>query len=347
MAYLQSEIPYQTGEVSIGPLSLSSGETLENVTLTYELVGVSGKPIILVCHALTGNHITVGNEITAGWWDGLIGHDRAISTMHYQVLTFNVLGGCNGSTGPTSLDPKTGTSYRTTFPKITVRDMVQAQYLALEKLHIKSLHAIIGGSLGGMQVLEWGLLFPTFMNKLISLASTPRFSDYGIAFNHIAEATIRNDPNWQNGRYFANQQIHGLEIARMVGMVTYRSAALFTERFDRKHSNDCYAVSSYLNYQGKKLANRFDANSYIYLLQAMNNHDIGRNRGGWKKACQLYRRPLLAIGYANDLIYEPKHIQQFAEIAPNCTYHYVETIFGHDGFLTEYQKWENYIADFI
>ncbi|ASN07136.1 homoserine O-acetyltransferase MetX [Virgibacillus necropolis] len=321
--------------ISFGPLPLSSGEIIEEVTLQYERVGPIDAPVILVCHALTGNHITVGTHDSPGWWHGLIGQQKYIDTEKFQVITFNVLGGCDGSTGPSSINPETDEIYQTNFPSITIRDMVHAQYQALKKLGIKNLAAIIGGSLGGMQVLEWGILYPTAMEKSIVLAATPFFSDYGIAFNHIALSAIKND------------SVKGLELARMIGMVTYRSSSLFTDRFNREKTNSKYEVSSYLDYQGQKLAQRFDPTSYSYLLQAMNGHDIGEYRGGWQQASKEFKRPLLAISFENDLIYEPHHIRALTEFMPTSSYHHVQTNFGHDGFLTEFEKWGEIVQTFI
>jgi homoserine O-acetyltransferase/O-succinyltransferase len=337
----------EINKIEIGPLLLECGETLPSVTMQYEKVGPENAPVILVCHALTGNHLTVGSEDVPGWWSGLIGYEKTINTTTYQVITFNVLGGCDGSTGPTSINPETKEPYRTDFPPISIRDMVQAQFLALQKLQVRKLFAVIGGSLGGMQALEWGLLYPDFVKKLVVLAVTPTLSDYGIAYNHIAEQAIKRDPAWSNGYYATNLPLQGLEIARMVGMVTYRSSDLFSERFGREKTEDEFTVNSYLDYQGKKLVNRFDPNSYLYLLQAMDTHDIGRNRGGWKNACKNFHCPILFISFANDLIYEPKVIAEFAEHTPNSTYHHVQTTFGHDGFLTEFEKWSWVINDFL
>src|SRR5699024_10467985 len=171
--------------------------------------------------------------------------------------------GCDGSTGPTTMNPLTKRSYQASFPNITVRDMVHAQHQALKQLKIDKIHAVIGGSLGGMEDLEWGLMYPEQIERLILLATPPYLSAYGISVDHIAETAIQQDPNWNNGFYDEKTMIAGLEIARMVGMVTYRSPQLFAERFNRKKVEDMFEVTSYLNYQGKKLRKRFDANSYL------------------------------------------------------------------------------------
>ncbi|MFS0673247.1 homoserine O-acetyltransferase MetX [Ornithinibacillus sp. 179-J 7C1 HS] len=337
----------KVANIDIGTLLLDSREELPAVTLTYEQVGTKQAPVILVCHALTGNHIAVGTHEAPGWWSGLIGNHLSIDTTKFQVITFNVLGGCDGSTGPLSINPITNKPYRSDFPKITVRDIVRAQQIALKQLGIDSLYAVIGGSLGGMQAMEWGLLYPNMVERLILLAATPYLSDYGIAYNYIAERSIKSDPLWQSGHYDSSNHLKGLEIARMIGMVTYRSPKLFEERFRREITDKGYEVTSYLQYQGEKLVKRFDANSYLYLLDAMNTHDIGRDRGGWENATTLYRSPVLAISYEEDLIYEPTSISVFASLIPHCTYHHIDTRFGHDGFLTEYEKWGNKIASFL
>ncbi|WP_188454688.1 homoserine O-acetyltransferase MetX [Virgibacillus oceani] len=336
-----------TGCVSFGPFHLTSGETLERVTLHYESVGPASAPVILVCHALTGNHYTVGTEDNPGWWDGLIGTNKYIDTDKFQVITFNVLGGCDGSTGPTSLNPNTSENYRADFPAITIRDMVHATHQALQELQIRKLAAVIGGSLGGMQVLEWGLLYPAVTDKLIILAATPVFSDYGIAFNHIASSAIKADRNWNDGFYEAEFDLKGLEIARMIGMVTYRSSDLFSSRFNREKANDDYRVSTYLDYQGEKLMRRFDPNSYLTLLNAMNSHDVGLNRGGWRQAVKNYQCPLLTISFDNDLIYEPKQIKELSEHVPDSFYYHVQTDFGHDGFLTQFERWGHVVKEFL
>lgn len=306
----QQEVVSEVDNISIGPLRLTSGENLSDVSLRYERVGPVGAPVILVCHALTGNHRTVGEKKNPGWWSGLIGEDSYINTDAFQVITFNVLGGCDGSTGPLSKDPETQEMYQSSFPEISIRDMVKAQSLALEKLNISELHAVIGGSLGGMQVFEWGLSYPHRVNKLIILAATPVFSDYGIAFNHIAETAIKNDPKWKKGLYKKEDALPGLEVARMIGMVTYRSPDLFTKRFKRRKPHNRFEVTSYLNYQGEKLTKRFDANSYLCLLQAMNQHDIGAGHNCWQQACQKLTMPTLMLSFDKDLIYEPLKIEQ-------------------------------------
>ncbi|MBP0724944.1 homoserine O-acetyltransferase [Bacillus sp. RG28] len=343
------------GVVCVGDLELESGEVLPKVELAYERAGQRDGEIILVCHALTGNQFTVGSN-HQGWWSGLIGAGKYIDTSTYQVITFNVLGGCSGSTGPLSINPNTGELYKNSFPFVTVRDMVHAQAKALQKMGISRVRAIIGGSLGGMQVLEWGLLYPTYSDLLIPLAVTPVFSDYGIAFNTIARRAIEDDPSWQNGEYENGEVLRGLEIARMIGMVTYRTDSLFNQRFKKERkvissNQEEFQVESYLKYQGEKLARRFDANSYVRLLNAMNNYDIGFSREGWKKALQFIQSKILLIGYSGDLLYPPTILKEMASVLKQyrkkVIFHKVETDFGHDGFLAEYSKWGTIIKRVI
>src|SRR5690625_779931 len=343
----KQKITSEVADVQIGPLRLTSGEMLDDVTLRYERVGPRNAPVLLVCHALTGNHITVGSEEQPGWWNGLISEQNYIDTQKFQIITFNVLGGCDGSTGPLSINPETKSVYRASFPDISTRDMVKAQYLALKKLNIDKLHTVIGGSLGGMQVFEWGLCYPEMVEKLIILATTPVFSDYGIAFNHIAKTVIKNNPYWNDSIYEMNYKITGLEVARMISMVTYRSSDLLAQRFNRKRTDTEFDVTSYLNYQGQKLRKRFDANSYLYLLNAMDQHDIGREHGSWPQACETLSMPILMLSFDKDLIYEPNQMKACTEYLPNGDYHHIETDFGHDGFLVEFDKWGPLIKAFL
>lgn len=356
MAIAKLDSRYEKGLIEIGDLELESGQTLLKAEVAFERVGPVGAPAILVCHALTGNQFAVGNGEDPGWWSGFIGPHRWIDTNEFQVITTNVIGGCNGSTGPNSLHPKTGKPYLADFPFISVRDMVKAQYKALQLLGISHLHAVIGGSLGGMQVLEWGILYPSFMNVLIPIAVTPFLSDFAIAFNAIGRRAILQDPAWRNGNYAKEGgKVIGLSIARMLGMVTYRSSSLFNQRFNRNlreewgknHDEVAFEIESYLIHQGEKLIERFDTNSYLYLLKAMDSHDIGRERGGWEKALSFIQAPMIAVGFKGDLLYPPEQLkvltEKYQQLGRKASFYEVDTDFGHDGFLVEFEKWAGYV----
>ncbi|MBT2583506.1 homoserine O-acetyltransferase [Planococcus sp. ISL-109] len=322
--------------VSIGQLTLESNDNLHEVELAYERAGNKSAPAILICHALTGDQYAVGTPGEPGWWAGLIGPGKAVDTELFQVITFNVLGGCNGSTGPLSINPKTGSPYRASFPELTIRDMVRAERKALEALGIDHLAAVIGGSLGGMKTLEWARLYPEFLDTAIALAVTPYYGDYGVAFNHIGIQAIENDPDFQDGEYDPNVRLKGFEIARMAGMVTYRSGQLFNGRFGRARCGEDFEVQSYLDYQGRKLADRFDPNSYLVLLKAMNTHDV--------EEAELSAE-LLSISYSHDLLYPGELMVPWVENQPNAKWEKINTDFGHDGFLVEFEKWDHHVRN--
>lgn len=346
-----SQQSYQTGKLLIGDIELESGEILSQVEVAYERSGPESGETVLICHALTGDQLAAGNGTVPGWWSGLLKPGGFIDTDRYQIITCNVLGGCNGTTSALSADPVSGDRYAAAFPAITIRDMVSVQRLALEKLGISHLRAVIGGSLGGMQVLEWGVMYPDFMDVLIPLAATPYVSDYAIAYNHLAKTAITSDHDWNNGNYTADKPpAAGLGLARMVGMLTYRSDHQYNERFRRaasRRDDAAYEVESYLNYQGEKLVNRFDANCYVTLLEAMNSHDIGRGRGGWQSAAQSIKAIVLTFGFSRDLLFPPEEIERFAAAVPGARHIDVKTIYGHDGFLLEFEKWGHHIREVL
>lgn len=334
----------ETGTVNIGRLTLESGIVLDQVHLAYEWARKDNSPIVLACHALTGNHRTIGDEVRPGWWNGLIGKGKSIDTDTYSVISFNVLGGCNGSTGPLTLHPHTKEPYRANFPDITIRDMVHAERKALTILGIERLHTVIGGSLGGMRVLEWGVMYPDDMDLLIPIAVTPSLSAYGIAFNCIGLHAIESDEEYAGGYYKDATKVKGFETARMAGMVTYRSDHLFNERFARKASEQGgYEVESYLHHVGKKITGHFDPNSYCTLLRALNTHDIGRGRGGIAASAKLIQAKTVLIGFTHDLIYPPETIRSFSHLLPDASFCLINSEFGHDGFLTEFNKWGIFI----
>lgn len=322
--------------VSIGSLTLDSTKTIDHVELAYERHGDENAPTVLVCHALTGDQYAVGTEENPGWWAGLIGPGKPVDTDVFQVITFNVLGGCHGSTGPLSINPETGQPYRADFPTLTIRDMVRAEYHALKKLGISHLAGVLGGSLGGMKALEWGKLYPEFIDAILPLAVTPYYSDYGLAFNHIGILAIESDGDFNGGDYESSADLKGFQVARMAGMVTYRSGNMFNQRFARTKAGEEFNVQSYLNYQGKKLAGRFDANSYLLLLKAMNTHDIEE---------AVLDVPVYALSFTQDLLYPSELMVPWLEKQKDANWKIIETDFGHDGFLVEFEKWDDFIEE--
>ncbi|NLP50187.1 homoserine O-acetyltransferase [Bacillus sp. RO1] len=343
-----------TNKVSIGTLLLENGKKLSNVEIAYERVGNPEGEVIVVCHALSGNQGTVGTPNYPGWWSKFIGPDLYVDTNRYQVITMNVLGGCGGSTGPRSINPQTKKKYGASFPAVTIRDMVHSQYQTLRALGINHAKAIMGGSLGGMQVLEWGHLYPHFSEILIPMAVTPYFTDYALAYNSIGRHAIKSDPLWDNGNYSEGTIIKGMEIARMVGLVTYRSESLFNDRFNREKKDGVdieYQVDSYLKYQGQKFSNRFDANSYLTLLQAMDQFDLGFKRGGWQNGLEKVDAKVCMISFSGDLLYPPPlaeaFVKELKEHNKNAAYIHVDTRFGHDGFLVEFEKWGHHVKQIL
>ncbi|WP_422124115.1 homoserine O-acetyltransferase [Planococcus sp. X10-3] len=326
------------GTVAIGNLALESGRLLEGVEMSYERSGNPGSPTILICHALTGDQWAVGTDEAPGWWSGLAGPGKVLDTEKFQVICFNVLGGCNGSTGPLSINPQSALPYRSDFPLLTIKDMVHAEYLALKELGVEKLKTVIGGSLGGMKALEWGALYPEFVEAIVPLAVTPSFSSYALAFNHIGIQAIENDPDFRNGNYEVSSDFKGFHLARMAGMISYRSGKLFNARFGRSANENNFEVESYLDYQGGKLAQRFDANSYLILLKAMNSHDMGERR---------IECPILSISYTHDLLYPAELMIPWLVEQGDASWEIIDTDFGHDGFLVEFDKWSGFVEKFL
>jgi len=325
------------------PLLLESGAQLAPVHVAYESYGRlndDGTNAILICHALTANAHAAGKhsaiEKTSGWWDPLIGPGRAFDTDRYFVVCPNILGSCYGTTGPASLNPITGELYRLEFPQFTVRDIVTVQKKLLDFLGVRQLVTISGSSLGGMQVLEWPLMYPEFCKSIVPISTAARQTTLCIALNTAARTAIINDSDWNHGDY-ERQPANGLALARMIGMISYRSGAEFEQRF----GNDQYQIESYLRYQGEKLVSRFDANTYLYLTRAMDSHDINRGRNS-KIHCAV-----CCIGFSSDARYPISDQQELVNQIPNAELHILDTIHGHDSFLIEFEAMSSVIQDFM
>ncbi len=371
----------EADDVPVGPrhlwtlpegLRLESGAHLAPIEVAYETWGhlnATGDNAILVCHALTGDSHAAGryspDDDHLGWWDPLIGPNRAFDTNRYFVVCANVLGGCQGTTGPASINPGTGRPYGSVFPQVTVRDIVRLQYSLLCALGVRRLAAVAGGSLGGMQVLEWLVTYPGFVAKAIPIGSSLAHTSQGIAYNLVGRQAIMLDPDWQGGDYYGTDRSpgRGLSIARMVGMITYQSEESMRRKFARDRvdpSPDSYydpdslfQVESYLHYQGASLVKRFDANSYLLLSRAMDLHDIGRSRGGVDEALSRISptTDTLLIGINSDILFPTHHQRETAgrltASGHNATYTEIDSPWGHDAFLIEYNQLASAIANFI
>ena len=343
------------------PLLLESGETLSSVTIAYETYGSLNRDngnAILLCHALSGDAHVAGyhkGEKRAGWWDSVVGPGKAFDTDRYFIICSNVIGGCKGSTGPSSMSPATGKPYGITFPVITVRDMVNAQKLLIDYLGIRRLYAVAGGSMGGMQVLQWTVNYPEMVKKAIVIAATGYSTPQQIAFNEVGRYAIISDPGWNGGNYYDRKSYdadsegpsRGLSIARMVGHITYLSNESMHEKFGRAlqgkdrigfdFSTD-FAVESYLHHQGDTFTKRFDANSYLYITKAIDYFDLTRD-GSLAEGLRPAAAAFLVIAITSDWLYPPYQSQEIVTaLAANnreVRYSEIRSNYGHDAFLLE------------
>lgn len=339
--------------IDVGDIALELGGVVPDVQVAYETWGTLNSArdnAIFICHALTGDAHVVGpagpGQPTAGWWDGLIGPGKYVDPADWYVVASNVLGGCQGTTGPSSLAPD-GKPWGSRFPFTTIRDQVHAEALLADALGIDSWAAVIGGSMGGMRALEWPLMYPERAQRAIILASTPYASAEQIAWCAPQIAAIEADPAWHGGDYYGREDapVIGLGIARSIAHVTYRSEYELATRFGRSPQdsenplggNGRYAVESYLDHHRDKLVNRFDAGSYVALTRAMDSHDIGRDRGGIASALESLRGRLVVSAVDTDRLYPPRLSAELVNAAglEADALHMVRSPYGHDGFLIE------------
>jgi homoserine O-acetyltransferase len=338
--------------VDIGALELETGGHLPSVQLAYETWGTlnAGRDnAILVEHALTGDSHVAGptgpGHPTPGWWDGLIGPGRPLDTDRWFVVASNVLGGCQGTTGPSSPAPD-GRPWGSRFPFVTVRDQVAAEVALTDALGIGSWACVVGGSMGGMRALEWAVAHPARVRSAIVLASSAYASAEQIAWCQPQLLAIRHDPHFHGGDYYDQRQGPevGLGLARRIAHVTYRSEVELATRFGRQAQDGeqplgaggRYAVESYLDHHAEKLARRFDANSYLVLTESMNSHDIGRGRGGVSRALSRVSADLVVVAVDSDRLYPPRLSEEIAEAVGSCgDVRLIRSDYGHDGFLIE------------
>ncbi|MBS0617018.1 MAG: homoserine O-acetyltransferase [Spirochaetes bacterium] len=344
---------------------LENGERLSTVTLAYETYGTlnaARSNAILIAHAFSGDaHAAFFHEgdNRPGWWDNMIGPGKAFDTNKYFVICSNVIGGCAGSTGPSSLDPATGAPYALDFPQITIKDMVAAQKKLVEHFGIEKLYSLAGGSMGGMQVVEWLVSHPHSMLSAIPIATTARHSPQQIAFNEVGRQAIMADPNWRGGNYY-NSEIPraGLSVARMIGHITYMSEKSMAEKFGRRTKADHdttkfhadFEVEGYLRNRGDFFVRRFDANSYLYISKAMDLFDASGGRHLSEKFYELEAK-LLVLAFKSDWLY-PAH--QSLEIVTACkvsgvpvSYIEIAANYGHDSFLVETERQSQLVRHFL
>ncbi|WP_421841788.1 homoserine O-acetyltransferase MetX [Mycobacterium sp.] len=341
----------EVGVVDIGSLRLESGAVIDNVCIALQRWGElspNRDNVVVVLHALTGDsHITgpAGpGQPTPGWWDGIAGPGAPIDTDRWCAVATNVLGGCRGSTGPTSL-ASDGKPWGSRFPRISVRDQVHADVAALAALGITEVAAVVGGSMGGARALEWAVSHPDRVRAGLLLAVGARATADQVGTQTTQIAAIKADPNWQGGDYHGTGKYPkaGLKIARRFAHLTYRGEIELDTRFANNNQGDedptvggRYAVQSYLEHQGNKLTSRFDAGSYVVLTEALNTHDVGRDRGGVSAALRGCPVPVVVGGITSDRLYPLRLQQELAELLPGCSgLRVVDSSYGHDGFLVE------------
>ncbi len=355
--------------VSTEPFTFDSGQTLPGFTLRYETYGrlnAAGDNAVLICHALSGDHHCAGRHAATdrkpGWWNNLVGPGKAVDTDKFFVLCANVPGGCQGSTGPLSVNPATGRPYGIAFPFVTVRDMVRAQKRWLDALGVKRLFALLGGSMGGMQTLQWGIEYPGFCARLLPMATTARESAQAIAFNEVGRQAIMQDPAWNGGDYPKDGGPRvGLAIARMMAHITYLSDASMDRKFGRKKKDgaagDAYTfdvqfeVESYLKHQAASFINRFDANSYLYITRAIDHFDLETAYGSLEQAFARVEAETLVLGFTSDWLFPPSQSQAIAlallRAGKRASYAELDTDLGHDSFLLESPELYDLVRGFL
>lgn len=323
---------------------LESGEKLPSFQLKFTTVGnlnADRTNVIWVCHALTGS-----SDFT-DWWAGLFSPDGPFDPSRYFIICANMLGGCYGSTGPLTPQPGTTRNYYHEFPTLTNRDVVRAFDLLRQELRIEKIHTIIGGSLGGQQVLEWAILQPQVFENVIPIACNAWHSPWGIAFNEAQRLAIEADPTWKEND--ARAGMEGLKAARAIGMISYRHYDTYQETQSEKSIDkiDNFRAATYQRYQGEKLANRFNAFTYWLLSKMMDSHHVGRNRNGAENALRQIQSKTLVIGIETDILFPLNEQRYLAENIPNASLEVIRSIYGHDGFLVEFDQLKTIIKHYF
>lgn len=350
------------------PLKLSSGKVLEKYTLKYETYGTLNKDksnAVLVCHALSGNHHAAGlysNEEKPGWWNNMIGPEKPIDTNKLFVVCPNNLGGCHGSSGPSTINPENKKIYGSDFPIITVSDWVDSQKNLMEHLGINRWKFVIGGSLGGMQAFQWSVQYPSMIENCIIIAAAPKLTAQNIAFNEVARQAIMKDPNWCDGNYLENNVSpnQGLALARMLGHITYLSDESMKEKFGRdlklsklNYNYDVeFQIESYLRYQGEKFVSGFDANTYLLMTKSLDYFDPIKDMGDmFISNLNITNAKFLVISFTSDWRFPPIRSKEIVKILINnnkrISYSEINADGGHDAFLMNNQDYFDVMKEFI
>lgn len=350
------------------PLKFVSGGELPSFNIRYETYGKLNEDksnAVLVCHALSGDHHCAGvysiNDKKQGWWNNIIGPNKPLDTQKYFVIGTNCIGGCLGSTGPSSINPATGKRYNLDFPVVTIKDMVAAQKRLIDHLGIKKLFLVMGGSMGGMQALQWAVDFPDSVEKVIALATTAYQNAQAIAFNEVGRAAIMRDPLWLNGNYEADKvPADGLSTARMMAHITYVSNVGLDEKFGRDGKTPQshkaffepnFDIENYLHYQGKSFVNRFDANTYLYFTKALDLFDLRGKSGTLEETFMGINASVFVVGFTSDWLFSPSQNKEIVNALIRCkkcaAYAEVESDLGHDSFLIESPKLYELIRNFL
>ncbi len=343
--------------VTFPSLTLDSGRMIEPVTIAYEMYGTlneSRSNAVLILHALSGDAHAAGyyaGDTKPGWWETMVGPGKGFDTDGFCVICSNVIAGCKGSTGPSSTNPETGGRYGLTFPFVTVGDMVRAQKMLVEHLGISKLLAVAGGSMGGMQAMEWAVAYPDMVSSVISIASASRHSPMQIAFNEVGREAIMGDPDWKGGDYYdGDPPDAGLAVARMIGHITYLSDEAMQEKFGRRmrepkaveeDGGQLFEVESYLRHQGEVFTRRFDANTYLYITKALDYYDLSADRGVLVEVFRELPQDMrfLMVAFSSDWLYPPYQSKEIVHALKgnglDCTYVEMTSSSGHDAFLLE------------
>ncbi|MCA1979949.1 MAG: homoserine O-acetyltransferase [Calditerrivibrio sp.] len=346
---------------------LESGRILSKLTVAYETYGTLNENkdnAIMICHALTGSHHAAGyyspDDQKPGWWEDMIGPEKPFNTNKYFVICSNFLGSCYGTTGPASTDPASGKPYGLKFPVFTVKDMVKLQKKLIDHLGIPKLLCVAGGSMGGMQALEWAVTFPEKVHTIIPIATAGRITPMAIAFNTIGRQAIMKDPNWNNGDYYGKSfPKDGLAIARMAGHITFMSDASFQKKFGRKYATlegiydffGYFEVENYLRYNGYKFTERFDPNSYLYIIKAMDIFDLSYGYGSFEEAVSRITARSLFITFTSDILFPNYQTEEIINILKkvgrDTRWLNIESDYGHDAFLLEFDIQGSAIRNFL